>query len=75
MILDHLGRPTVITRPVIKGRQESRSQKRRHGHKSSGTSEVVVSQGMELVSRSWTRQRTDCLLELPEETQLSFLTP
>lgn len=73
--MDHLGGPSVIMRAVRRERQESQRQKRRLGHRSRGWSDAVMNQGVQVVSRSWTRQRTDCLLELPEETQPFLLTP
>lgn len=55
-VLDFLNEPNVITRVLIRGRQGCQSQRNRYDNRSTGSSNVAMSQRMQATSRNWEGQ-------------------
>lgn len=62
------GGSSVITRVIIRGRQEVRNRRRQYDNRSRDWSEAAMNQERSTVSRSWKTQETESFLELPEVT-------
>ena len=72
-VLDYLGGPNVITRVLIRGRQEGQSQRRTCDNRSRGWTDTAVNQKIQAASRNWKRQETKFSLKLLEGMQTLVL--
>lgn len=72
-VLDYLGGLNVITRGLIRGRQEDQGQRRTCDDKSRGGNDTIAGRGacqrMQEAFKSWERQDIDSPLERPEGMQ------
>lgn len=68
IIMDYPGGSSVITRILIKGKQEVRGRIRQCDNRITDWSDAAMNQGMPTVSRNWKKQLIDSSLEPLEET-------